>query len=237
MKKIAFLAMVCMAMLIASCSGNSVKKVKISSIKNLYSITRNGPDGVPLTGVYKLDGTVVIEPMQVDSFRVSGDGSYIIAYAPSGRTNYTSSGDKKISEGPLAPLKGFPTVFIGKDVSKKTVLYFPEKEDEVIFTERHFLDRFDGVLGYKSEAGFVLRSLRDNYKEYTIPTESLPAYYVRCNGKPAKVVIPGKKSAKVYDVTGNYEKEIKQFDRVLKNGKEDFNLDNIIRVYTVSKPL
>ena len=74
MKKIVLFAMVCMAMLIASCSGNSEKKVKISSVKNLYSITRNGPDGVPLTGVYQEDGTVVIEPMQADSFRVSGDG-------------------------------------------------------------------------------------------------------------------------------------------------------------------
>lgn len=232
MKKNLFFAMVCIISL-ASCS-DSVKKVKIA--ENLYAQTVKGDDGQFVTSVCQVDGKEIVAPLKDVTFAVK-DSLLIVAFGSDDSRSYYS-----MSGTPLGKLRLFKKVsgvaeplYSGIDVATgKTVFYFPATQEKIL-TDRKFLDRAAGVLGYLSDKGFALKRLEDG-KEYVVPT---PSYYVRHNGDPVKIVVADKKTATIYDITGEKQKTLplKQWENLRKKGEVELDFKGIICVIKIKKPL
>lgn len=210
MKKSVFFAMACFAMCLASC--NSFESEKIELTSDLFSVTSLGEKGDTLCGVFKADGSQLIAPQPGVKF-VMDDYQQVIIAEPKAGTDYfyyTLAG-LPITDGPIrdfeVPNAGYgKIVFIGTKPDGQTVIYFPENST-IILTKGLFIDDRSAMIGYQTSDGFVLRSLAQAPSDpYTIKEKN--AYFVTCDGKDSKVVVPAKRTATVYSLTGAKEKTI-----------------------------
>lgn len=222
MKKIYFFAMACLAMCLASCNGFKSQKWELTD--GVYAMTSLSENGDTLCGVFKADGTELIAPQANVKFSTDRDYRKIIIALPkdpTGPRNYYTLAGKQITDGPI---RGFKTpgafnqlVFMGVQPGGQTVIYFPEGE-EVILTKSQFVDHKASILGYQTADGFMIRSLKSND---IYESKEKDAYFVACDGTEPTLVVPGKKTATVYDLKGEKVKDvpIKTWTQALKKAK------------------
>ena len=221
MKKIYFFAMACLAICLASCNGFKSQKWDLAD--GIYAATSLGENGDTLCGVFKADGTELIAPQANVKFSTDRDYRKIIIALPkdpTGPRNYYTLAGKQITDGPIRGFKVPGTftqlVFMGVQ-NGQTVIYFPEGE-EVILTKSQFIDHQASILGYQIAEGFVIRSLKSND---IYVSEEKDAYFVACDGNEPTLVVPGKKTATVYDLKGEKVKDLplKTWTQALKKAK------------------
>lgn len=239
MKKIFFFAMACLVMCLASC--NSFKSEKNELVSGIFSVTSQSENGDTLCGVFSAEGTEIIAPQAGVKFSMD-DYNMVIQALPKDGTDpsyYTLTG-KQITDGPIkdfaTPKAGYEkVVFIGTKPGGQVVIYFPDTE-ATILTKVQFIDDPSATLGYEVSDGFVLRSLKkDAGDPYTFKDKNL--FFLTCEGKDPKVVVPGKRTATVYDVAGKKEKSIPitTWKKAMKKAQDVKKLEGIT-LCRVAKP-
>ena len=232
--------MACAAMCLTGCNGFKSQKVELTD--DVYSFTALSENKDTLFGVCRRDGSEIIAPQAGVKFSIDRDHYRVLIAIPddgSTCTYYTLTG-KPITDAPIrdfkAPDESYDQlVFIGNTPTGQYVIYFPEGE-ETIVTAAQFIDAKSATLGYQTDEGFVLRSLKSDAAIYTVKDKD--ACFITAEGAEPKVVVPQKKTAVIYSLSGEKEKSIPifKFNQALKQALATKTIGTL-RCYNLKKQL
>ena len=240
MKKIIFIALACIVMCSAACSGFEPKKIKLTDKLTCYTLL-DEITGDTLTGVLAQDRTALISPLPHTTFSIEQKHhAFLIATDTKNNMKhyYTLSG-KLISTEALLNFDAYDDtdklVYTGRTLQGQHIIYFP-KEEKIFQSSRLIVTMTSGneYLGFQTLEGFRFTCIKGEPTTWTIHAEK--TFYFVFEKTKSTVVLIDKNNVALYNFKGEKIKTIPiiEWHKILERATEiqKIGKGTVIRIET-----